>query len=76
MLRIFSIIGLLVSVCIVGWFAATYFQAATSPMSIPAAVENGTGGSGTINAASPIEAARFLTSQDMERQKQIEELSK
>ncbi|MDR1944486.1 MAG: hypothetical protein LBQ19_06650 [Synergistaceae bacterium] len=79
-MRVFSIVGLLVSLMIVGWYSASYLVAATSggpPDSIVASpAADGTAPTDPAARMSPIDRARDLASKDLERQKMMEELSR
>jgi hypothetical protein len=66
-LRILSIIGLLVTVAIIGWFAATYLSVAAGPVQFPSSVESSRDGAET-SAQSAIDRARSVVSMDKERQ--------
>lgn len=68
MLRIFSIVGLLVSIAIIGWFASGMLSAVSAPPVLPN-VE----GAPTTTAGA-IQQAEAIRSADLERQKQQEKL--
>jgi hypothetical protein len=77
--RVFSIIGLLISLLIVGWLSASYLATVTGTPAVigaPASVlpADGTQPLGASPTASPIDRARELASMDLERQKQMEDL--
>ena len=74
-MRIFSIVGVLITTVIIGLMAAMYFKTVTSPVtSIPeAASPYGTAG-GSPNPSNVIDAAREITSMDRERQQDIQNM--
>jgi hypothetical protein len=71
-MRVFSIIGLLLSLLIVGWLSASYLATATGPV----APAPGDDSSGVSVTAGPIDRAREIVSIDQERQKQMEDFLK
>jgi hypothetical protein len=77
-MRMFSIIGLIISLLIVGWLTASYMSTVTGTPAFPDSDSNPAGNSqpGELNMASPINKARQLASDDLERQKQMEQLIK
>ncbi|MDR0615450.1 MAG: hypothetical protein LBG29_01470 [Synergistaceae bacterium] len=80
-MRVFSIVGLLISLLIVGWLSATYLATVTGtgvlPNDRPGASQSATDGQAGINpAVSPIDRARELASQDQKRQKDMESFIK
>ncbi|MDR1944324.1 MAG: hypothetical protein LBQ19_05830 [Synergistaceae bacterium] len=75
-MRVFSIVGLLVSLMIVGWFSASYLVAATSGGPPPADIVSSPADGTEPAVMSPIDRARDLASKDLERQKMMEELSR
>ncbi|MDR1514543.1 MAG: hypothetical protein LBS45_02515 [Synergistaceae bacterium] len=71
-MRVFSIIGLLISLLIVGWLSASYLSTVTgSGVSV-----SQDGANGAPVTTSPIDRTRELVSKDQERQKQMEDLLK
>ncbi|MDR1020237.1 MAG: hypothetical protein LBL73_05720 [Synergistaceae bacterium] len=71
-MRVFSIVGLLISLLIVGWLSASYLTTVTGAAS-PAPGDDANGMSVTV---SPVDRAREIVSIDQERQKQMEEFLK
>jgi TolA-binding protein len=71
-LRIFSIIGLLITVLIIGWLASTYLSVATRPISVPDSMDSPSGGSETT-VQSVVDRARVVVSIDNERQRQLQD---
>jgi hypothetical protein len=77
-MRAFSMIGLIVSLVIVGWFGASYMVAATGGdvQSVIAAPEAVNSQPGAPTPGTPINRARDLASNDKERQRMMEDLMK
>jgi hypothetical protein len=80
-MRVFSIVGLLISLLIVGWLSATYLSTVTGtgvlPNEEPAASQSASDGqAGIAPAVSPIDRARTLVSEDKKRQEQMESFIK
>ncbi|MDR1965159.1 MAG: hypothetical protein LBQ36_00495 [Synergistaceae bacterium] len=80
-MRVFAIVGLLVTVAIIGFLAAAFLSQATRPMTaIPADVlPAGKSADSDIGGASPrqgnaIDAARAVASVDRARQQEAQEL--
>ena len=72
-MRIFSLVGLLLTVLIIGWLAATMFRSTTGGPVVPSG--SGAGGTGIANTTTaPIERAQELASQDQVRQNMILDL--
>jgi hypothetical protein len=76
-MRVFSIVGLLITLVIVGWLSATYLAAVTGRGGLPndpavSSQGGGTESSGMDVTTSPIDRARELASMDRERQRQME----
>ncbi|MDR0648795.1 MAG: hypothetical protein LBF92_05615 [Synergistaceae bacterium] len=76
-MRAFSIIGLIISLLIVGWLSASYLATATGsgvlPDDRPAESQSAIDGQAGISpAVSPIDRARELASQDKKRQEDME----
>ena len=72
-MRIFSLVGLLLTVLIIGWLAATMFRSTTGGSVVSPG--SGSGGVGTTSATTaPIERAQELASQDQVRQNMILDL--
>jgi hypothetical protein len=71
-MRVFSIIGLIISLLIAGWLSASYLSTVTgSGVSVS---QDGAGGVSVTT--SPVDRARELASNDQERQKRMEEFLK
>jgi hypothetical protein len=71
-MRIFSIVGLLISLLIVGWLSASYLATVTGTGS----QAPGGDANGISVTVSPVDRAREIVSIDQERQKQMEEFLK
>jgi hypothetical protein len=79
-MRVFSIVGLLISLLIVGWLSATYLATVTGtgvlPNDRPASQSASDGQAGINPTVSPIDRARELASQDQKRQEEMESFIK
>lgn len=72
-MRIFSIIGLLITVLIIGWLASTYLSVATRPVSVPDSMDSPSGGGSGTSVQSVVDRARIVVSIDNERQRQLQD---
>ena len=72
-MRIFSLVGLVITVLIIGWLAATMLRTTTGGPAVSPG--SGSGGAGIANTTTaPIERAQELASQDQVRQNMILDL--
>ena len=76
-MRVLSIVGLIISLLIVGWLSASYLATATGSGVLsdnrPGASQSAVEGQAGINpAVSPVDKARELVSQDKKRQEDME----
>jgi hypothetical protein len=72
-LRIFAIVGTLVTVLIIGFMAAMYLRASTAPMTSVPRVETPYGSvGGETNPMNAVETARNLVSIDKARQNDMQ----
>lgn len=73
-MRIFSLVGLLITILIIGWLAATSLRSTTGGPAVSPVVTPAVGGAQVTTG--PIERAQELASADKERQQRIEDLAK
>ena len=74
-MRIFSIVGVLITTVIIGLMAAMYFKTATSPVtSIPEAPAPYETAGSSPNPANVIDTAREIASMDLERQQDMQNM--
>ena len=74
-MRIFSIVGLLLTVVIVGIMAAVFFKSATAPITTIPEIQTSTGTvGGATNPASVIDTARGIASKDQDRQREMQSI--
>jgi hypothetical protein len=72
-LRIFAIVGTLVTVLIIGFMAAMYFRASTAPISSVPSVETPYGNiGGETNQMNAVDTARNIVSIDNARQNDLQ----
>ena len=73
-MRVFSIISVLISLCIMAFFAAKMMERSTAPLTAPAVISAQTETS-SPGAPNIIDTTRALVSEDKKRQKAIEGLA-
>ncbi|MDR1509593.1 MAG: hypothetical protein LBS53_08145 [Synergistaceae bacterium] len=72
-MRIFAIIGTIVTVLIIGFMAAMYISASTAPMTVVPSVETPYGSAGgETNQMNAVDTARSLVSLDKARQRDMQ----
>jgi len=74
-LKVFAIVGILITVVIIGFMAAMYLNSAVAPVTVVPEVETpyGTVGGGS-NPANAIDLARGIASMDRERQQEMQKI--
>ena len=74
-MRVFAIVGALITVVIIGFMAATYFRTATAPVTAIPETQTpyGTIG-GSSNQTNAVDTARGIASMDRERQRDMQNM--